>query len=122
MDLQKVTGRVTDLTYLKEASAGNVQFIREMVDIFLRQTPPALKFARELLNDKQWEKFRQTVHKTKPTIAMVGITGLVDDVKTMENLAKEESEFDRISEILEKVNKVCAKAYIELEEELNKLA
>lgn len=113
--------RVSDLSYLKEASAGNKQFIKEMVEIFLRQTPPALKHAKELLQEKQWEKFRQTVHKTKPTISMVGIKGLVEDVKTMENLAKMEADVQEISKILEKVDTICQQAYVELQEEINQL-
>ncbi|MFN6945207.1 MAG: response regulator, partial [Cytophagaceae bacterium] len=113
--------KVTDLNYLKDASGGNNKFIREMVEVFLKQTPDALESAKKHLDDNQWDPFRKAVHKTKPTIAMMGIYSLTEDIRTIEAMAKKEDDKPKIEELLLKVKKTCESAYVELKKELKDL-
>ncbi len=110
--------RVTDLSYLHEASAGNESFIREMIDIFLKQTPGFLVALKELKGRNDWEEFRKITHKLKPTIFMMGIHSLKPVIKQIEFCSKELKDLDLLPELLEELERCCHKAYRELEDNI----
>ncbi|WMJ72999.1 ATP-binding protein [Cytophagaceae bacterium ABcell3] len=112
---------IVDLNYLKEASGGNVGFVKEMMEIFLRQTPGAIAEAKVLLEKEDWAKFRKVIHKVKPTITMMGISQLTEDVKAVEDIAKTSKDYSLAAPLIQKIESICTDAYDELSEELKKL-
>lgn len=117
---QGMSSLVTNLNYLKEASAGNVKFIHEMINIFLRQTPGYLSLLKELGDQKDWLEFRKIMHKIKPTISMMGIYSLDSVVKQIEICSKEHKNLEQLPILLAELENVCGKAFIELKEELTR--
>lgn len=105
---------ITDLSYLQEASNYNEEFIKEMIHIFLRQTPGYLDDIRMLAKEKEWDKVKALLHKLKPTMPMMGIKegeklvlNLESDVKALINL-------DKVMPRLKELENICEMAYIEL--------
>jgi PAS domain S-box-containing protein len=113
--------KVTDLTYLNEASAGNKTFIKEMITIFLEQTPDFINHLKETSKGKNWPEFRKTMHKLKPTITMMGIHFLQGDIPKIENSIKKETDLDTIPALVDKMESICKRAYEELKAELKNL-
>ncbi|NJM15234.1 MAG: Hpt domain-containing protein [Bacteroidales bacterium] len=74
----------TDLTYLKEMSAGNKELVLEMVDIFKSQVVEYQKELRELYNNKDWVSLGKLAHKAKASISMMGLNELAGDLKRLE--------------------------------------
>ena len=63
------TREVTDLTYLKQVSNGDNNFIIEMINVYLKETPEAIKNLENHLKNKDWQKFRAVTHKMKPSFS-----------------------------------------------------
>lgn len=110
-----------NLNYLRDASAGNDSFIKEMITIFLKQTPVTLEKLSVLSDAKEWEEFRKLIHKMKPTVAMMGMKDAENLVKSIEKKVKLSMELETIGEELKKLSRICDESYKELEGELRKL-
>src|SRR5436190_21936160 len=92
-----------DLSYLIDASGGNNQFIKEMIEIFLKQTPLYIKELKKLCKEKNWVEFRKIMHKIKPTITMMGIREGDDYVKEVDYRIKNKIEIEKIPIYVEKM-------------------
>jgi len=114
----EITEKVTNLDYLKEASGGNMEFVRQMAGIFLKQTPEFLQNLIQAGNNQDWVEFRKIMHKIKPTIVMMGIKKLESTVKELEICSKELKGLDKLPGLLNSMEDYCNKAYMELEEEV----
>lgn len=116
----KTQKKITNLSYLHEASSGNKIFMNEMISIFLKQTPEFLEKLKHLGEKKDWNEFRKVMHKLKPTIFMMGINDLDPVIKKIETCSKEEKNLDSLPDHLEELESYCNKSYLELEKELEK--
>lgn len=113
-----ISGKVTSLAYLKEASGGNMDFVRQMVAIFLKQTPDFMINLNQAGKAQDWLEFRKIMHKIKPTIVMMGIKSLDPVVKELEICSKELKGLEKLPELLSQLERYCKLAYAELEEEV----
>ncbi|MBO9701110.1 MAG: response regulator [Sporocytophaga sp.] len=111
----------TDLSYLINASDNNAGFIKQMIEIFLKQTPDFLRELRDFHDKHDWENFRKVMHKMKPTIKMMGINELNKDVEFIETSVKQQQNLSEVSAHLTTIDTVCKASFQELELELQKL-
>ncbi|WP_051313081.1 response regulator [Sporocytophaga myxococcoides] len=112
----------TDLSYLINASDNNAGFIKQMIEIFLKQTPDFLQELRTFHDNQDWENFRKVMHKMKPTIKMMGINELNKDVEFIETSVKQQQNLSEVSAHLTTIDTVCKASFQELQLELQKLA
>lgn len=110
--------RVTNLSYLREASAGNEGFIKEMINIFLKQTPEFITQLHHYGQEENWPEFRKVMHKLKPTIFMMGIHSMKPVIKQIELCSKELENTASLPELITDLSLCCQKAYAELAEEI----
>jgi PAS domain S-box-containing protein len=114
--------RLTDLSYLIQKTKSDPSLMKEMISLYLEQTPPLILAMKKSLQDKDWHTLHASVHKMIPSFAIVGID------KDFEKMAKKIQEYaitqelnDEIHGMVEKLEEVCYKACIELKDEYNKL-
>lgn len=110
----------TDLSYLKELSEGNNEFVVEMIDGFLEQTPEMLIRMSKYLNEKKWPQLSGVAHKLKPGIDFMGIHSLKDAVNTVEKYAGEQINIELLPDIVTTIVQVCSVAMTELNDEIKK--
>lgn len=79
---------ITDMTYITQVAKGNMDFINEMVDIFLTKTPPTLEEIKQFLEESNWEMVGFLSHKLKATYAYMGINSLKEILLFIEKNAK----------------------------------
>ena len=115
------SSKITDLTYLTEASAGNKLFLKEMIEIFLKQTPLLIAGLFTTSQKKDWPEFRKIMHKIKPSITMMGIHELEPDIIKIDNAVKKGIEVEQLPMLLQKFEDVCNRSYSELNSELKSL-
>ena len=70
-----------DLTYLKDMADGDENFIREIIEIFLRNGPESLVLMREYALSGNHEKLKFVAHKLLPELTFVGILSAIPDVE-----------------------------------------
>ena len=110
--------KLTDLSYLKEASAGNKTFIKNMIETFINQTPDLLDLLKKTSEKKDWIEFRKTMHKFKPTLAMMGIHSLKEHVVFLETNVKQGAFLEKVPELVLTIENSCQQALAELKKEL----
>ena len=107
---------ITDLTYLKQVSNGDNIFIKEMISVYLKETPVAIANLEKHLLNKDWKMLTQVIHKLKPSFSFFGVKGMQTTVDSIEEYSDNETHLDLLSEMIEHVKAVCEKAMRELEE------
>jgi len=104
----------TDLSYLRDMSGGNKELVLEMIGIFKDQV---VEFGREMdqhLENKDYELLGKLAHKAKSSVSIMGLQDLAQDLKNLENLAREGKKVQSYSGIISRFKQVTSEAIEEL--------
>ncbi|MFQ3575364.1 MAG: Hpt domain-containing protein [Cytophagales bacterium] len=113
---------LTSLDYLKELSDNNSEFMMEMIETFLSQTPRMLELLEKHYQQNEFSLLQKLAHKMKPTLPMMGISGFENDFKSIENIGINESRDDaKFSFHYKRIQETLEKVYPELEISLKNL-
>ncbi len=107
----------TNLSYLKDLSRGDNNFILEMISVFLTQTPEAINSLKTHLNNKDWKGVRGVAHKMKPSMTFMGMNELESVIASIEDYAAKETSLELIPGLVQTLENVCNEALKELEAE-----
>jgi|SRR5690606_3750681 len=77
-----------DLTYLIDLSSGNTQLIREILELFIKQTPSDIELLATHIAQEDWESAYKQAHHIKPTLAYVGANQMRQELQEIEDDAK----------------------------------
>ncbi len=108
---------VTDLTYLKQISNGDDHFIKEMIEVYIQQTPEAISNLEKYLKNKDWKMVRSVTHKIKPSFSFFGLTDLSEIANSIDEYCEKQIHLELLPDMISKVKSTSAKAMIELEEQ-----
>jgi PAS domain S-box-containing protein len=78
-----------DLTNIKILSRGNDSFVAKMIHIFIAQTTETLQKIDRAFESGDLLEVSRLVHKVKPSIESIGIKAVLNEVKALEIMAKE---------------------------------
>ncbi|MEO9887256.1 MAG: Hpt domain-containing protein [Balneola sp.] len=92
-----------DLSYLNEVTGGSAEIIKEMLVLFLKETPEQIEVLREKSEQKEWDSVKAEAHKLKPTFLYVGVSDIHMKLGKVEAYAKERVNLDEISTLIEEV-------------------
>lgn len=99
---------------------GNVELIREMIDIFTQQVKEYSMQMTDLLRRSEWTELSRLAHKAKTSLAIMGMKDLSDKMKELETLARDGNEVDSYSDYIDNFIRECKEAVNELNKsELN---
>jgi len=126
---EKTIGNVTteklkyvDLKYLNKLTKSNPKLMTEMINVYLKQTPPLISAMKQSVLDRDWGALKAAAHKIIPSFTIMGINPDFEKIamKIQEKATNLELSGELDSMILE-LEVACNNAYIELNEELNHL-
>ncbi|TCD12014.1 Hpt domain-containing protein [Pedobacter frigidisoli] len=104
-----------DLSYLTEMVGHNPEFMIEIFDTFIEQTPFYLAELEDALSIENWDKVGNCVHKIKPTFSYVGRNDVKDFVQSIENNARNEIAVEQIPADVERLKEILVEIYAQLE-------
>ena len=113
-DINKATFDI-DLSYLNDIADGNAEFIIDMIDIFMEQTPIYFDQLDKAIQEKDWKVTGDVAHKIKPTLAFMGVEAAKEQMAEIERKARN---LDHTEEIEEKVSQLkvsCESLYAGLQ-------
>jgi len=110
--------KMIDMSYLISVCGDDADFKQEMIDTFLRNTPPVLEDMKSSLSEKDWKKIGDLAHKIKPSFTFMGISKAKDLIVDIEHSGRNNTEIEDIRDKIEQLNKICIQAFNELKEEL----
>ena len=112
---------VIDLSYLREVASDNTEFMIEMIDIFLAQTPGYIDQLTEAINQKNWSKISDLSHKIKPTMSFMGVESAKDTLGEIELKSRNQVDYEWIVEEYNKLKDVFKIMLVKLEEKKKEL-
>jgi HPt (histidine-containing phosphotransfer) domain-containing protein len=107
---------IIDLTYLKEVATGDTEFIIEMIDIFLLQTPGYVEQLTAAVDQKDWIKMADLSHKIKPTLAFMGVESAKNTLQEIETKSRNQEDYDGIVSEYNKMIPVFKVIFLKLED------
>ena len=104
-----------DLTYLNEIAGGDAEFMIDMIDIFIEQTPVYTEQIIAAIAVKDWKTVGDVAHKIKPTLAFMGVNTAKEQMASIESRARTETDLANIATDFAEVKTVCEMLYSGLE-------
>jgi signal transduction histidine kinase/CheY-like chemotaxis protein len=103
--------------FLKQQTGNNIEFIEEMINLFLGHNPGNIKDLGNAIGQGDFEVVRKTTHVLRNEIAFFGLQTVIGDrLQRMEKLAGAREAIAEIGRCFSSVKAVCAEAVIELQQ------
>ena len=106
--------KIVNFDYLVEFTEGDADFIKEIVTLFLQNTPSTLQSILEWNEKDDLESLRKEVHKFKSSISLLGIEKGMDSILIIENELTSNPLGALRKEEVYRLNEICLKAIHEL--------
>lgn len=105
-----------DLSYLKDVASGSNEFMIEMIEIFLAQTPSYFEQLQQHILDENWSGTADIAHKIKPTLAFMGVESARVSMAEIEQNARNLVNLESIPEAFNLLNDLSKELFVKLEE------
>ncbi|MEQ8572774.1 MAG: response regulator, partial [Fulvivirga sp.] len=106
--------KLTNLDYLRSVCDGDLNFMNDMVQTFITNTPVAINELQKASDKSDWDQVSKLVHKLKPSITFVGLEKARTIVKKIEESSKENTGTDQIPGKVNELSSLVQKALSEL--------
>ena len=126
--IQEITAekqRCVNLDYLYTRTKSNPIYLKEMILIYLAQTPTLINLMKTSYDTQNWETLSSAAHKMIPSFSMMGMN---PDFEVMARKVQDFSQsqlntvsMSDISGIISQLEAICEQACGELKDELEKL-
>ena len=114
--------KIINLTYLKSHSPNNPKFLRDMIEMLLKETPHYISEMKHCIATQNWDGLHSSTHKIKPSINFLGFPKHISDAaKEMDDYASDKKNLNLIDDLFLKVDGAFKQAYVELKEELKNI-
>ncbi len=108
-----------DLDYLLDFSDGDRNFVKDMVNTFIKETPISLSNLHEAFKEKKWEMVYKVSHQMKPNFMMLGMKCQENMAAQIEKMTKEQDfNESEICTLIEQITSAAHQAYPILKEKL----
>lgn len=112
---------VADTAYLEEVTNGNSNYIRQIVELFLKQTPDDISTLQTHIQNQNWDEVRKQAHYLKPTFIYVGAKHIHQQITSIEQSAKQKVSLDKLPDVVADIKPQLKTLYKELGDYLNQL-
>lgn len=114
-------GTRIDLEYLHEISDGDNEFLRDLLESFVNQTPAMVAELLALIKNEDWDAVAQRAHKLKPTFEYVGLISIRENMEYIEKTIKKNGDLSLIPGMVDNLEPVVDGAIKEIREILKTL-
>lgn len=77
-------GMLYDLSFLENYSRGDDLFVKEMLEMFVLETPIILQTMQRHATERKWEEVRRAAHKFSPHLTYFGLLDIKNLVSELE--------------------------------------
>ncbi|MCC7524250.1 MAG: response regulator [Chitinophagaceae bacterium] len=93
-----------NLSFLESVSKGNHNLLRQMLLVFVEQTPAAVAQIREAYDKHDFAEIYANAHRIKPDIDNLNIASLKDDIRRIEGFAAQKQNGDMLKNLILKLD------------------
>lgn len=99
-----MTFQIISLDIINKSMMGNSDLIKQLVDMYITQSPIDFETLREAIQTGDKVLIRERAHHIKPTMQYIGASNLQDEFQKIETLAKEDAPLAEIEELFNQIN------------------
>ncbi len=110
------SGFKVDLSYLKDVASGSDEFMIDMIDLFLDQTPGYFEQLERFISEANWTKVADIAHKIKPTLAFMGVDSARESMAEIEKNARNLTNLESIFPAFQSLKELSEQLYKQLAE------
>jgi PAS domain S-box-containing protein len=114
--------KYTDLSIIYDGAGGDLNYIKEMIEMYINIMPQYLQELNDLFAKQKWEELGKQCHKMKTPAAYFGVIELRELMTNMELSVKDASNKNLATSIMHEINDIVLASIKELKEELVKVA
>ncbi len=111
-----------DMSYLRDVSSGSNEFMIEMIELFLEQTPAYFEQLNTFIAEENWSRVAEIAHKIKPTLAFMGADAAKERMAEIESKARNLTNTDSIAPAFKSLYVFSEVLYVKLGEVKKELA
>ena len=116
---EEIKKKCTNLDYLNKRTKSNPILMKEMISLYLAQTPLLVMSMKKGFREKDWNTLHTAVHKMIPSFSIMGISSDFEKMAhKVQDYATNQQEFEGIPEMIQQLEKVLMQSCEELQEEL----
>ena len=109
-----------DLSYLTGRTKSNPKLMIEMIELYLKQTPPLISNMKQGIINKDWDSIYDSAHKLIPSFSIMGIDKEYENMaKLIQEYSGTKTNFFEIQKLASRLEEVCTLACNELDDECN---
>ncbi|PKD44077.1 PAS domain-containing hybrid sensor histidine kinase/response regulator [Rhodohalobacter barkolensis] len=102
---------------LEELTGGDDDLLKEMLDLFLEQTPDMMEKILDNLDNKNYEKVKMNTHTLKPTFTYVGIQEATELAEKIEEMAgRENPPSEELEKSIYRLKEISDRSILEVQE------
>ncbi len=101
--MNTMTFQIISLDILNQSMMGNSELIKQLIDMYIQQSPVDFETLREAIHAGDKVLIRERAHHIKPTMQYIGAQNLQDDFQKLETLAKEDAPLAEIEELFNQI-------------------
>lgn len=105
---------VTDMTFLKTFTGGNMEKQQKYVGMFLVNAPKLLDSMDRALAAKDYQAVKIAAHSLKPQLSYMGVKEDVSNIFLIEQSAGATAHYDTLPQLIVNLHRLCDKAFEEL--------
>jgi CheY-like chemotaxis protein len=106
--------QVTDMTFLKGFTGGNMEKQQKYTGMFLTNAPKLLESIDKGLANNDYETVKIAAHSLKPQLSYMGVKEEVSNIFLIEQSSGESAHRDTLPDLVENLKRLCDKAFEEL--------
>jgi len=110
-----------DLSLLKDRAAGDISFIKEILESYIQEMPLYIAEMELFLNKKDWQEISKQAHKMKSPIALMGAVQLKELFSEIEMEATLDKDKGSLIKQIRSAQKKCLQTVDELKRELDNI-
>ncbi len=96
------SSKVVDLSYLNESLSGDLGMLKQMIQLFLDQSPEKIKLLDSSVSEKKFDVIKETSHFLKSTFSIMGLQSK-DDLAEIELLSSQQKDYATIVALNKKI-------------------
>lgn len=112
---EMTTEKLINFKYLKDFAEGDDSFIKNMISIFLENTPETMAIILKSNKNDDIKTLKEEIHKLKSSISLLGISKASESIVIIENEIETNPLSEKRKEEVVYLNEICQLAIKELE-------
>ena len=99
---------------LVEMCGDDQEFISEMIDVFVENNALYLKELMRAFENKDWEELKKNAHKIKPSILLMRIESLTQNILDLNEYSGKQTNLDRIPSLVAELETILNEVFVQM--------